>query len=121
MRLERAACASGLGGGREGLAVLNEARALGDAVVEHHRLGVALMSVPVDARAPLSRSHLVHMLDERAADARAADLTIDEQVLQVAIILDRPAAPVADVMHEPDLAPLAKRERAIHRLLGIEQ
>ena len=61
------------------------------------------------------------MRDERAPGAATAPVLGDEEVLQIDIVADRPARAMADVVDEPDGEAVVPRERAAHRLGGIEQ
>src|SRR6266446_8104198 len=82
------------------LAVLDEARAVGDAVVEAHCGGVRFMGQPVDPRAALTRSLRVDVFDQFAANARAADRRGHEKILKIAIVAGGPAGTVPDMMDE---------------------
>src|SRR5574337_1389049 len=67
---------------RQRLAVLHETRAVGDLVVEPHRVAVRLVRQPVDARTIARGGVGVHMLDQAAPDSAPARFGRHEQVLK---------------------------------------
>src|SRR5690606_10069 len=116
--------AAASGSGRwslEELAVLDEAAALGEAVVEHAPLVVALLGQPVHPRGTGGGRLGVDVLDQRAADAAAALVRGDEQVLQVAVVAAGPAAAVEDEMHQTYGLLAAPGQGRVHRLGRVEE
>src|SRR5262249_59367727 len=76
----------------EELAILDEAGAVRQRVVEAARNGVGLVREPMDAaRAGRARGY---RLDQRAAQPELARAPRPEQILQIAVVADRPAGAV---------------------------
>ncbi len=80
----------------------NKPRMLGEFVVEGAAAGVGGLGGPVNAAAATLGSGGVHGLDEIGGDAFAAMLGGDEEVLQVAHVVQPCGAAVKQVMHEAD-------------------
>jgi hypothetical protein len=77
-------------------------RMLGEFVVEGAAAGVCGLGGPVDAAAGLLCGGGVHGLYERGGDALAAVLWGDDEVLQVAHVIQPRSAAVKQVVHEAD-------------------
>jgi hypothetical protein len=80
----------------------NKPRMLGEFVVEGAATGVGGLGGPVDAAAGLLCGGGVHGCNERGGDALAAMLGGDDEVLQVAHVIQPRGAAVKQVMHEAD-------------------
>ncbi|MCY1548697.1 hypothetical protein D9M68_848220 [compost metagenome] len=61
------------------------------------------------------------MLDQLAADAGAAAVLGDEQVLQVTVVVGRPAGAVVDEMHQAHSPAVAPGQCGMHRFVRVEK
>lgn len=77
-------------------------RMLGEFVVEGAAAGVGGLGGPVDAAAGLLCGGGIHGFNERGGDALAAMLGGDDEVLQVAHVIQPRGAAVKQVMHQAD-------------------
>ena len=91
--------ASGVGG--KCVAVLDEAGALGYAIIKLHRRRVGLMGQPIDSRAVLPPGFGVNVLNQHSADAKSTLGFSDKEILEVAIVADRPAGPMTNEWTRP--------------------
>jgi hypothetical protein len=78
----------------------NKPRMLGEFVVEGAAAGVGGLGGPVDAGAVLLGCGGIHGFNERGGDTLAAMLGGDDEVLQVAHVIQPRGAAVKQVMHE---------------------
>src|SRR5262245_63847388 len=83
----------------EQLAILNETGSLRHLVIEHAGGRVALLREPIDAARTALARVLLDRFDQGAADAEIAWCWRDEQILQLAIVADRPARAEKQIMH----------------------
>src|SRR3990167_5572156 len=105
----------------EQLAVLDKPRAAGDAVVQLACLGVVFLGQPVHAVGTGGLGSGIHLLDQRATDATTAYGFGHVQVLQVAVVADRPARAMEDPVHQPDRHTVLPGQRGKHRLGRVEK
>src|SRR5690606_11816357 len=103
-------------GASENLPVLDEARPLGDLVVEGARVAIVLLRQPMDAARALGARRLLDGGDERPADAMASGLGGNEQVLQIAVVAGRPAGAVEDDVSDAGEAFIDEGAEDVHRL-----
>src|SRR5262245_38750450 len=80
------------------LAILDEAGALRHSIVERACARVGLLRQPIDpARAGSARS-LLHRTDQGTPKTEIPRLLVDEQILEIAVVGDRPARAVEQVV-----------------------
>src|SRR5262249_31545423 len=89
----------------EKLAILDEARALRQLVVERSSGDVALLGEPIYAARTRSPRPFFHRRDQRTPESEIAYVFGDEQVLQVAVVSDRPARAMKEVVPMPQSRP----------------
>lgn len=105
----------------EELAILDEAGAVRQRVVEAARNGVRLVREPMDAaRAGRARGR-VYRLNQRAAQPELARALGHEQILQIAVVADCPAGAVIDVVHDAEKLAVDVAAEQPHRLVRIVQ
>src|SRR5579863_6223966 len=105
----------------EQLAILDEAGAVRQRVVEAARNGVGLVREPMNAACAGRARGLVYCLDQRAAQPELARALGHEQILQIAVVADRPAGAVIDVVHDAEKLAVDGAAKQPHRLLRIVQ
>src|SRR6185295_13003802 len=102
-------------------AILDEAAALGDAIVEQPRGRIALMRQPVDALGTEFIGAGINRFDQGATGAAAAHVMRDEQVLQIKVRSARPGRTMQHVVHDADEATLLFGDKTEHRFDRVEQ
>src|SRR5215475_13482373 len=105
----------------EELAILDEAGAVRQRVVKAARNGIGLVREPMDAARAGRARGLVYCLNQRAAQPELARALGHEQVLQIAVVADRPAGAVIDVMHDAEKLAIDVAAEQPHRLVWIVQ
>src|SRR5262249_8978140 len=76
---------------------------------------------PMDAARAGRARGLVYRLDQRAAQPELARALGHEQILQIAVVADRPAGAVIDVVHDAEKLAVDVAAEQPHRLLRIGQ
>src|SRR5262249_38607810 len=105
----------------EKLAILDEAGALRQLVVERSGGRIALVGEPIDAARTRAARALFHRRDQRTPESQMARVFGDEQVLQVAVVANRPARAVEEVVPDAAKAPAYIGAEHGHRFRRIVQ
>src|SRR5215470_2820345 len=103
------------------LAILDEAGALRQGVVELARDGVGLVGEPIDPARTLGPRPLLDRRDQRPSEPQLARLLGDEQVLEIAIVADGPARAMKEVVHDAAQLAIHIGAEHAHRLRRIVQ
>ena len=95
------------------LTILDEAGTLRQPVIEHAGVRIGFMGEPVDAARARSPCSVPRPPDQGASDPKIARAFGDEQVLEIAVVADRPARTVekGQVVHDAAQAPIPYRHR----------
>src|ERR1700710_1272274 len=101
----------------QGLPVLDEARALGDMVVEPTCGGIALVRHPVKPSGAIGARKIRDGLDQQGPGAEAAFAIVDIEILQTASPFRQPAGAMEDRMNDADQPPaVVESTERMHRL-----
>src|SRR5687767_6756935 len=103
------------------LAVLDEAAAGRELVIERLGGGVGFVGEPIDPARPLRLRSFVHGLDQGASGAAATRLLRREEILEIAVVAGGPGGAMEDVMHDSDDPIVENRRKAMDRLGGVVQ
>src|SRR5882757_293059 len=103
----------------EHLAVLNESRPVGERVVERPRGRIGLVRIPINPAGARRPRLAVDRIDQGAAESELARPLGHEQVLQIAIVADRPARAVIEVVHDAEQLAVDGGAEQPHRLVRI--
>src|ERR1043166_5563921 len=104
----------------ENFPVLDESEIIGDLVIERAGLRVARLGQPVHPAGARRLGLAVNLLDQRAANAPAAGVLGDEQVLEIAVAVMRPGRAMEQVMRnaeQPAVDIAAERKQRLVRIV----
>ena len=96
--------------------VLDKAGAISDSIVELHCALIGFVCRPVHPGRTATSRFRINMLDQRAANAATTRIVRNEQVLNIAVVLQRPGGSMGDKMHKPKYLFSCRGKRRIHRL-----
>ncbi len=99
----------------------DEAKMLGDSVIERAPSGIRFVSLPIDPANAMGLGCTVHSMDELAADAAAPRLRRREKILQVASELKPRCASVIEVVRDADKLATRVGDKRMHRLSWVEE
>src|SRR5689334_7217189 len=99
----------------EQFAVLNEARPVGQFIVERTRRHIVFLGQPVDSAGACSARDFLDLFDERRSDSFAARVRSNEQILKIAIVALGPARTMVEVMHNADHLSVKRCSQQMHR------
>ena len=101
--------------------VLDERRAIRDAVVKLHGGMVGFVRQPVRPGRATTSCIRIDMLDQRPADALAASIGRNKQVLKIALVARRPGGSMVDRMHQLQSLSAIHGKRGMHRLHRVRE
>src|SRR6478735_778760 len=102
------------------LAILDEAGALGDPVVEFSSRGVGFVRHPIETASAIFAGEVGHCVDQSRACSEAALGVVDIEILKIAGPLRKPAGTMKDGVDDAGKTILAiESAECIHLLRGV--